>query len=122
MPLSGPRPTRSTREKSAGTVNEEDFKDFTELDPEWMKRQHFGKYCWDLLCKEVIEREKNKKKAKSKLKRDEKKEKRKVMVAPQMPIIAATAITTASSNGGDGELLTTTTPSSPSKRSHEEAE
>jgi hypothetical protein len=56
------------------------------------------------------------------LKRDGKKEKQKVTVAPQMPIVAATGITTASSDGGDGELLTTTTPSSPSKRSHEEAE
>ena len=55
FPFSGPRPTRSTREQS-GAVDEEDFEDFTELDPEWTKRRLFGKYCWDL-CKEVRERE-----------------------------------------------------------------
>jgi hypothetical protein len=75
-------------------------------------------------CKEVIDREKKKKKAKGKLKRDEKKEMGKLKVAPPMPRVAAT---TASSSDDPQELTTrgtysdTTVPLSPSKRSHEEA-
>jgi hypothetical protein len=52
FPLSGPRPTRSTRQQSgaayteAQDLDEED--DFTELDPEWTKRRLFGRYCFDL--------------------------------------------------------------------------
>ena len=45
--FSGPRPTRSTRQQS-GAIDEEDFEDVTELDPEWTKRRLFGRYCWDL--------------------------------------------------------------------------
>ena len=68
------------------------------------------------------ETEEQGKKANGKMKRDEKKEKQKVMVAPQMPIVAATAITRASSNGNDGKLLSTNTASSSSKRSNKETE
>jgi hypothetical protein len=60
-------------------------------------------------CKEVIEREKNKKKEKGKLKRDEKKKKGKLEVAP---LAAAT-------ESSDKELIS---PSSPSKRSRQSAE
>jgi hypothetical protein len=45
LPLSGPRPTRSTRQQLGAADAEEDF---TELDPEWTKRRLFGRYCWDL--------------------------------------------------------------------------
>jgi hypothetical protein len=49
IPLSGPRPTRSTRQQSGAANAEEDLEDdFTELDPEWTKRRLFGRYCWDL--------------------------------------------------------------------------
>jgi hypothetical protein len=71
-------------------------------------------------CIEVIEREKNKKKAKGKLKRDEKKEKGKPKVAPPVP----TVVSTAASSSDDPQGLTTsdtTEPLSPSKRSHSEA-
>jgi hypothetical protein len=49
LPLSGPLPTHSTRQQSGAADAEEDLEDdFTELDPEWTKRQLFGCYCWDL--------------------------------------------------------------------------
>jgi hypothetical protein len=47
LPLSGPRPTRWTRQES-GAVDEADFEDVSELDPEWTKRRLFGRYCFDL--------------------------------------------------------------------------
>jgi hypothetical protein len=76
-------------------------------------------------CEEVILREKKKKKAKGKLKRDEKKEKGKLKVVPPKPIVAET---TASSMNDPQELTThgtsndivTTAPSSPLQQSHEE--
>jgi hypothetical protein len=81
--------------------------------------------CCPMPCKEVIDRERHKKKAKGKLKRDEKKEKGKLKVAPPTPIVA---VTTASSSNDPQELTThggtsidTTAPLSPSKQSHEEA-
>ena len=84
--------------------------------------------CCPKPCKEVIEREKSKKKVKGELKRDEKKCKLKLTLAPPVELVAATTTTTVLfSDGGDGQELTTnktpaqTTPSSPSKRSHEEA-
>ena len=46
LPLSGPRPTRFTREES-GTVTW-DLEDIKELDPEGMKQCLLGKYCYDL--------------------------------------------------------------------------
>jgi hypothetical protein len=46
MLLSGPHPTRSTRQQS-GAVEEADFGDIRELDPNWRKGQLFGWYCFD---------------------------------------------------------------------------
>jgi hypothetical protein len=46
-PLSGPRPTRSTRQAS-GAIDVRDYEDTSELDPEWTKRRLFGRYCYDL--------------------------------------------------------------------------
>jgi hypothetical protein len=46
LPLSGPRPTRFTREASGAIVR--DLEDTLELDPEWTKRRLFGRYCYDL--------------------------------------------------------------------------
>jgi hypothetical protein len=46
MPLSGPRPTRSTRQQS-GAIKVRDYEDTVELDPEWTK-QLFARYCYDL--------------------------------------------------------------------------
>ncbi len=78
--------------------------------------------CCPMPCKEVIEREKNKKKAKGKLKRDEKKEKQNLTVAARMPIVMATTASTTTASSGDQQTLTIhDTPLSPSKRSHEEA-
>ena len=91
--------------------------------------EKFGEECCPKPAKEVIDREKNKKKAKGKLKRDEKKVKGKQTVKPcPTPKVAST------SNGDaqqSAELTSTTTtsdhatstrtPSSPCKRSHEEA-
>jgi hypothetical protein len=49
LPLSGLHPTCSTRQQSGAADAEEDLEDaFTKLDPEWTKRQLFGRYCWDL--------------------------------------------------------------------------
>jgi hypothetical protein len=45
LPLSGPCPTRLTRQQSGATVK--DVEDTSELDPEWTKRQLFGRYCFD---------------------------------------------------------------------------
>jgi hypothetical protein len=72
--------------------------------------------CCPMPCKEVIEREKNKKKAKGKLKQDdEKKERGKPKVAPPVPIVASTAASTSDYPQG---LTTsdTTEPLSPSKQ------
>ena len=78
--------------------------------------------CCPRPCKEVIEREKNKKKANGKLKRDEKKEKQNLTVAARMPIVMATTASTTTASSGDQQTLTIhDTPLSPSKRSHEEA-
>jgi hypothetical protein len=46
LPLSGPCPTHLTRQQSGATV--EDVEDTSELDPEWTKRQLFGRYCFNL--------------------------------------------------------------------------
>ena len=72
--------------------------------------------CCPRPCKKVIEKEKDKKKAKGKLKRDEKKEKGKLTVTP------GTAVRTRMSGNGNEKKSLPTTPLSPSKRLHEEAE
>jgi hypothetical protein len=46
LPLSGPRPTRFTRQESGAITR--DSEDMKELDPEWTKRRLFGRYCYDL--------------------------------------------------------------------------
>jgi hypothetical protein len=46
LTLSGPRPTRFARE-AGGDVEIRDDNDIQELDPEWMKRCLYSKYCWD---------------------------------------------------------------------------
>jgi hypothetical protein len=115
--LEGPTPLYATKPGLREIKQVELWSKYRPLIP-----KEYRDECCPRPCKEVIEREKNKKNAKGKLKRDEKKEKQKVAVVPRMPIVAATTISTTSSNGGNGNLLTTTTSSSPSKRSHEEAE
>jgi hypothetical protein len=46
LPLSGPRPTRFTREASGAVIR--DLEEIKELDPEWTERHIYGKYCYDL--------------------------------------------------------------------------
>jgi hypothetical protein len=48
LPLSGPRPTRFTRQESGAVARDSEVT--KELDPGWTKRRLFGKHCCDLGC------------------------------------------------------------------------
>jgi hypothetical protein len=87
--------------------------------------KEFRDECCPMPAKEVIDREKNKKKEKGKLKRDEKKEKGKLKVAPQTTIGGVATDKTVNDppelTAHAGTSSNPRAPLSPSKRSLEEA-